>query len=120
MDLAAGKRRDRRRSTRSELQLPVVVKWDAPDGSPREEITKTLVVNTHGCLVYLKAPLPEGMDVELRNGVSDEVRKGRVAWSGEVTLDGRNKVGIELEEADAAFLGPQYAEFARWVTFQDS
>ena len=116
MQLSIEEIHERRRSPRAGLQAPVVVKWVGQNGSPQQEATKTDMVNAHGCLVLLNAFVSEGMDVEVINTVSEEIRKGRVAFSGEVSLDGRNKVAIQLAEPEATFWGPRYADFARWVT----
>lgn len=101
---------ERRRSPRREIQIPVRVRWIADDGSRREEVTKTQVVNAHGCLLLLRAALWVGTEVELVNLSSQAVRRGKVAWGGEVSSDGRNKVGIELDEPDPHFWGPQYED----------
>lgn len=109
---------ERRRSTRAECQVPVVVKWMAPDGTEKEEATETKVINAHGCLLLLKAPLPERTRVELVNHDTKEVRRGRIAWSGGVGADRRNRVAIELEDPDPKFWGPRYIDFLLWVALQ--
>ncbi len=110
---------DRRRTTRVECQLPVVMKWVAKDGSPREETTQTKVINAHGCFLLLKALVIEGINVELVNPDTKEVRKGRVIWCGEAGVGGGNDVGIELENPDPKFWGQKYDDFLVQATMRD-
>jgi hypothetical protein len=101
---------DRRRSLRAELKVPVVVKWKATDGSSREEMTATEIVNAHGCMLSLKSVVPERLSVEVINRDTNEARKGHVAWCGAVS-GGRNQVGIELDDPDPKFWGQRYSDF---------
>ncbi|MDA2913220.1 hypothetical protein MYX77_04540 [Acidobacteriia bacterium AH_259_A11_L15] len=71
----------------------------------------TNVVNAHGCLLLLKAPLIEGMEVEVTNADTQEVRRGRVAWYGGLAEDFRNKLAIELDHPDPNFWGQRYTDF---------
>ncbi|MFQ5791781.1 MAG: PilZ domain-containing protein [Acidobacteriota bacterium] len=97
------------------MQIPLGVKWVAKNGSALEEDTETGVVSAHGCTVWLKGVVFEGIAVELTNRDTKMVRKGRVTFCGEIGPDGRNQVGIELDEPDPKFWGSQYAEFAPWT-----
>lgn len=106
---------DRRRSFRTELPVPVTVRWKT-NGSTREETTKTRVINSHGCLVLLKAPIAAGQSVELVNLETKDKASGRVVWSGAVEPDGRAQVGIDLENPNPEFWGKRYTEFLRWAT----
>jgi hypothetical protein len=101
----------RRRSVRAECEVPVLVKWVTKDGSPNSELTKTKVINAHGCLLTLQARLAEGTPVELVNQQSKHARTGRIAWCGAVAADGRTEVAIELADADPQFWGERYVSF---------
>jgi hypothetical protein len=107
----------RRRSFRAQLLVPVAVKWRA-QGHVQEEITNTRTVNAHGCLVLLRAPVYEGLGIELVNLDSHKAGRGRVVWCASVELDGRTQVGIELENPDPHFWGEQYVEFLLWLAMQ--
>ncbi len=107
----------RRRSFRAQLLVPVAVKWRA-QGNVQEEVTNTRTVNAHGCLVLLRAPVYEGLGIELVNLDSHKTSRGRVVWCGSVELDGRTQVGIELENSDPHFWGEQYVEFLLWLAMQ--
>jgi len=104
----------RRRSVRAELEVPVVVRLTAKDGSPQEEATHTKVVNAHGCLLLLKAVVVEGLSIELINPDTNEVRRGRVVFCGAVDSAGRTQVGVELEDPDPKFWGQRYVDFLLW------
>lgn len=110
----------RRRSERAECEVAVVVKWAAKDGSQKDEVTKTKVVNAHGCLLTLKVSLLEGTPVELVNQQSREARTGHVAWCGSVGPDGRTQVAIELADSDPKFWGQKYTDFMVWVAGQSA
>jgi len=107
----------RRRSFRAQLLVPVAVKWRA-QGNLQEEVTNTKTVNAHGCLVLLRAPVYEGLGIELVILDSRRADRGRVVWCGAVEPDGRTQVGIELENPDPRFWGEQYVEFLLWLAMQ--
>ena len=120
IERSTGKRRSLRRSMRLDLQVAVGVRWITSDGTPQEKDAATLVVNDYGCLVPLKAAMIEGMNLELVNRTNKEVRRGKVIWCGAVNLEGRHEVGIELEEPDPQFWGPQYAKAMLTQNLSDS
>ena len=118
--VAAERRPSRRRSVRVPLQIPITVRWSEKDGTVQEKETTTVIINEHGCLLSLKAPVIEGMSLEVRNRSSNEARKGKVVWCGGTGLQDANQVAIELEGAGSEFWGPQYAERARFPGLQDT
>ena len=120
MGQSAEETRDRRRSVRLDLQLPLVVRSVGKDGTVQEAEAVTLVVNGHGCLLRLKAAMIEGMNLDIVNSSSEEVRRGRVVWCGEVSPEGEHRVAIELEDRDPRFWGPKYAEAVALKTLSDT
>lgn len=108
----------RRRSIRAEYQVPVVVKWVAQDRTAKEETTETKVVNAHGCLLSLKAPVTEGQTVELVNRSTKNARRSRVIFCGRVGADGRTEVAVELDHPDPRFWGERYVDFLLWMALQ--
>ena len=117
-EVAGGRRPSRRRSVGVPLQIPITVRWVAGDGTLQEHQTMTMTINEHGCLVPLKAPVIEGMVLEVTNRSSNEARKGKVVWCGGTSLQGENQVAIELERVGSEFWGRQYAERARFPDIQ--
>ena len=109
---------EKRRSIRVELRIPVTPRWEAVKGSPVEERTETRVVNAHGCLLLLKAPVSQGQRIELVNRNTGNVRGGRVVWCGAIEADGRTQVGVELESPDFDFWAEQYTAFLQWSALQ--
>jgi len=101
-----------------ELRIPVTARWEAVNGSPAEERTETRVVNAHGCLLLLKAPVFQGQRIELVNRNTGNARGGRVVWCGAIEADGRTQVGVELESPDSDFWGEQYTGLLQWAALQ--
>jgi len=59
--------RNRRRSERVMLQVPIIVRAQTRDGKTVEEETRTEVVNAHGGLMKLKMDLLAGQPIMLIN-----------------------------------------------------
>jgi len=57
----------RRRSSRAEMKVPLIVKLITKDGTVQEENTQTKIVNAHGCMVMLKTRVVEGQLAEMVN-----------------------------------------------------
>lgn len=62
----------RRRSQRLFLQVQVVVEGKLGDKSPFSEQTHTIVVNAHGALVEMNAPLDQTQSITMRNVRTNE------------------------------------------------
>lgn len=109
---------EQRRSIRAELKVPLLVRWAGPGGAAKQETRETRVVNAHGCLLLLKAPVFEGMTLELVNRNTNAVHPGRVVCCGAIEPDGRTQVGVELDRPDDGFWGEQYVDFLRWLALR--
>jgi hypothetical protein len=109
---------EKRRSIRAELRIPVTLRWKASDGSAVEERTETRVVNAHGCLLLLKAPVFQGQRIDVVNRNTGNAHGGRVVWCGAIEADGRTQVGVELDAPDFQFWGEQYTAFLQWAALQ--
>ncbi|HEV8385293.1 MAG TPA: zinc-dependent alcohol dehydrogenase [Candidatus Acidoferrales bacterium] len=72
--------KEKRRSQRLLLRIPVVVTLTGSDGKPVSEATHTVVVNAHGALVQLKTVAAENQRVVLENKSSGERQSCRVVW----------------------------------------
>lgn len=70
--------RDRRRSERVILQIPVTVLAETPERAQVQEDTHTLVVNAHGGLVKLKMELLSGQPIILVNPQTRAEESGHV------------------------------------------
>jgi hypothetical protein len=69
---------NQRRSQRLFIQVPVVVEGQLADKSKFSEACKTIVVNAHGALVGLRAPVPQGQTITLRNVRTNETQESTV------------------------------------------
>jgi hypothetical protein len=93
---------ERRRSERSPLALPLVVRGDSLDAKPFQEQTFTLSVSAHGALVALTTTVTLGQIVFLKN---PQTQTEIGAWVTRLGLPGRVwvQVGLELVRPDGDF-----------------
>jgi hypothetical protein len=91
--LEGGKGITQRRSQRLFLQVAVIVRRQG-QGEFTED-TQTLVVNAHGALVTLAAPVQMGQTLFLKNRVSGEECACRVVYLGPPAGD-KGQVGLEF------------------------
>jgi hypothetical protein len=85
----------RRRSMRVLLSMPVTVSGKGEDGKAFEEASRTLVVNAHGALIALAAPVKMGSSFTISNNRTKETLECRVAFVGHAQA-GKTQVGIEF------------------------
>jgi hypothetical protein len=95
---------DRRRGSRMNSRVPVVVEWEDSPGQTMREEAKTRVVNSSGCLVCLSLDLPLEQKVRITNQANKEVADAIVVWKGRETPEGLEH-GIELQNAQFDFWG---------------
>jgi hypothetical protein len=93
--------RDRRRSQRVQLAIPVLVRARTP-GVQFEEDTGTISVSANGCLVKLRRPVERGQEVHLVNPQTVEELPCRVVYVGP-REKGRAEVALEFIEASPLF-----------------
>jgi hypothetical protein len=98
----------RRRSTRTALRIPVMVKWTDPEGNPQEERAETQVVNAHGCLLLLERPVKKGLELTIVNLQSNQTSKARVALVRREESGGKCEIGVELDSPNPRFWGDLY------------
>jgi hypothetical protein len=104
-----------RRSERVPARVPVAVHGTAPDGSRFVDFTRALVVNAHGCLVQLPAPVRLGDKLVLRNIGNCKELDCQVVYLGE-KQDGTARVGLSFSAAAPRFwslerLPPSWTQF---------
>src|ERR1017187_9427661 len=95
-------RPERRRSERSSLALPVIVRGVSLDTKPFQEETFTLSVSAHGALVALATTVTLGQALFLRNPNTQEEVGAWVTRFGP-PRGGLAQVGIELVQPDVEF-----------------
>jgi PilZ domain len=93
--------RDRRRSQRVQLAIPVLVRARMR-GAEFEESTGTVSVSANGCLVWLRRQVERGQELHLVNPQTVEELPCRVVYIGP-REKGRAEVGLEFIEASPLF-----------------
>jgi hypothetical protein len=88
--------RNRRRSERVVLRVPVHLSARMPGGKRISIEAHTLVVNAHGCLLDIGLEMVKGQQIRLSNSKTDIVASGRVLRV-EGSEDGRFSVAFEFE-----------------------
>ncbi len=83
---------NKRRSSRVFIKLPVVLRGKNADGRTFRETSETIVVNAHGALLYLQAPVAMEAILVLINPTTQEEQECRVVYLG-----GASEKGTRLE-----------------------
>ena len=96
---------EHRRSQRVLLAIPVNVAWAGRSGDRVEEEALTEIVNAHGALLRMKAPVAVGTEVEVTHGHTKKITKAVVVYTEEPEKGKRAGVGLELEAASQQFWG---------------
>lgn len=86
----------KRRSQRLLLQVTVFIRGEGKEGEFTEE-TRTLVVNAHGGLLTLYAPVQKGQTLYMKNKATGEEQACNIAYAG-TPKDGVAQVGLEFVE----------------------
>jgi len=93
---------NQRRSQRILFAVPVRVSGNLPNGTHFAEHTSTLIVNAHGGLILLKAPVSEGKNLTIRNmRTAEEITCAVVDVNPGVK--GIAEVGVEFEGPNPRF-----------------
>jgi hypothetical protein len=92
----------RRRSMRVLLSVPIRVKGRTAAEEDFEEQTRTLVVNAHGALISLLAPVAPNQAVTIANKATNEWRECRIVHVG-TQSGGKMQVGIEFVKPSPSF-----------------
>lgn len=87
--------KERRRSQRVFLSIPVVVEGQPLKGAKFREETTTLAVSAHGGLVTLSNAVDPKQKVLLTHRASGQQQSCRVAYSGTIQR-GKTEVGLEF------------------------
>jgi hypothetical protein len=99
---------NRRRSSRVFTRIPVKVRGTNSDGAKFRESCQTVVVNSHGGLLYLTQEVELGSQILLINPVSEEEQECRVVYLGD-TSDKGTRVGVEFLSPAPHFWGVEFA-----------
>ena len=86
---------NRRRSKRIKVRIPVVVRFQTADKHSISEKTHTIIVNDHGALILLGAPVDIQQIIRLENLASGEELLCRVTSLGPSFM-GKTQVAVEF------------------------
>jgi PilZ domain len=92
----------RRRSMRVLLSVPIRVRGKTAANEDFEEQTRTLVVNAHGALISLQAPVGANQRLTVEHKATNESRECRVVHVG-TQAAGKIQVGIEFVKPSGLF-----------------
>jgi hypothetical protein len=92
----------RRRSMRVLLSVPIRVRGKTAANEDFEEQTRTLVVNAHGALISLEAPVAANQRLTVEHKGTNESRECRVVHVG-TQAAGKIQVGIEFVKPSGLF-----------------
>jgi hypothetical protein len=98
---------NRRRSSRVFTRIPVKVRGINTDGEKFRESCQTVVVNSHGGLLYLNQDVELGAQILLINPVSEEEQECRVVYLGD-TSDKGTRIGVEFLSPAPHFWGVEF------------
>jgi len=93
-----------RRSPRVALRIPIGLRWEG------ERFTgSTLIVNSHGALLYAQRNVMVGDMFELENVRTRVLCHCRVVWQAGLDQTGFFKLGVEMLESNPAVWGSDYS-----------
>lgn len=92
----------RRRSMRVLLSVPIEASGRLSDGQEFKEEARTLVVNAHGALIALAAPVVAGQPLSIFNKATSKSLDCRVVYLGSAQ-GGKTQMGIEFVRPSPGF-----------------
>jgi len=99
---SAASERERRRSLRLLLDVPLIVRGESVEHAPFREETFTISVNAHGALLLLSHKVAVGQALFLTNSETRDEREGRVARFG-LPYGGLAQVAVEFRQPAGEF-----------------
>ncbi len=99
------KGKERRRSQRVYLLIPLEVTWTTIENAQIKEPAETEEVNAHGALLRVKNPPPPGTTVKLTHGHTGNSTPARVISERKHSPTGYRQVAVELAAPSETFWG---------------
>lgn len=84
------------------LSVPIHVSGKTAENKDFTEETRTLVVNAHGALISLAAPVAAGQSITVENRAMNRTLECRVVYLG-TAQGGKNQMGIEFIKPSTRF-----------------
>ena len=98
---------NKRRSSRIFSRVPVRATGKNAHGRAFKETSETILVNAHGCLLYLNEPLEMAGILTIINPVTEEEQECRVVFLGDTSKKGQ-RVGVEFLSPAPHFWGIEF------------
>ena len=98
-----------RRSSRVFHKMRVLAQGRAHNGKKFRETCETVVVNGHGCLLFLKHEIDDGEMLVITNPETLEEQECRVVYLGEPADKGQ-RVGVEFLTPAPRFWGVEFGD----------
>lgn len=98
---------NKRRSSRVFTRVPVRAAGKNANGRAFKETSETILVNAHGCLLYLNEPLEMAGMLTIINPVTEEEQECRVVFLGDTSKKGQ-RVGVEFLSPAPHFWGIEF------------
>jgi hypothetical protein len=84
------------------LSVPIHVSGKTAENKDFTEETRTLVVNAHGALISLAAPVVAGQSITVENRATNHTLECRVVYLG-TAQGGKTQMGIEFIKPSTRF-----------------
>jgi hypothetical protein len=95
---------EKRRGSRMNSRVPVVLEWEGAAGEKLSEQVFTRIVGPYGCMVVLPQEISMEQRVQVINRATEQALSGVVVWKGNLGSDGW-ELGIELSQPPMDFWG---------------
>lgn len=92
----------RRRSMRVLLSVPILVRGQTAQNHDFSEEARTLVVNAHGALISLAAPVVANQNIFVSNNATQQTQECRIVYLGN-TQAGKAQMGVEFLSPSPTF-----------------
>ncbi len=100
--------KNRRRSERVFIRIPIEIKAVGADGKPVSESAEAVVVSRHGALIRVATALKPATQLVITHGFSRDAEKFRIVWVSERRADGRWDAGVEALQPQENFWGIRF------------
>lgn len=100
--------KERRRSDRLLLRVPIKIFGKTKDGRQTQEEAEVVIVSRHGALVRSASPFEKGTTIELLNKYARKQAPFRVIWCSDHPVSDRWDVGVETAVHAEDFWGVQF------------
>ena len=91
--------KERRRSERKVIHLPVELEGELPDGQSARSLAEVVAVSSHGALIKSQADFRRDSTLKILNPANSRDAEFRVIWTSPVPLEASFNIGVESDTA---------------------